>query len=494
VSPSEGKSGWPGLPYAPGLPELNTTHKGDNSVIGHRRRLAAIAAASAATLFIAGCGGSGGSGNVSSNTEAKRTEAVKGGTIFSLEQSVTEHLDPQRTYVGRDMAYLGRTVYRSLVMFPPGETDPKKGATPIPDLATDTGQSNADATEWSFTLKDGPVWQDGKPITCEDLKYGVSRTFATDVITGGPNYILGFLDIPEDKDGTPAYKGPYTGQGQADFDKAVTCDGNTITYRFKKPWPDFPLAIASLAAFDPYRQDQDQGDKSNFTIFSNGPYMLQGQWNQDTGGTLVRNPKWDPNEDKNREANPDQFTFQIGIEAETVNDRLIADQGDDANAITSRQITPAQYPQITGAVADRAVNFQSIFSNYLLPNFNRVTNLQVRQALAEAAITEGHARAILTANGEPQRLRLLARVLAQRLSVRETEALAREMNAPAMPTSVETMADAADPDVERLEDAFRQALGTRVRLIRGRHGGGRLVIHFFSDEELQGIYEAIVGD
>ncbi len=49
-----------------------------------------------------------------------------------------------------------------------------------------------------------------------------------------------------------------------------------------------------------------------------------------------------------------------------------------------------------------------------------------------------------------------------------------------------------DPDLERLEDAFRQALGTRVRLLRGRRGG-RLVIHFFSDEELQGLYEAIVG-
>ena len=45
----------------------------------------------------------------------------------------------------------------------------------MPDLATDTGQSNEDATEWSFTLKDGPVWQDGQPVTCEDLKYGVSR-------------------------------------------------------------------------------------------------------------------------------------------------------------------------------------------------------------------------------------------------------------------------------------------------------------------------------
>ena len=94
------------------------------------------------------------------------------------------------------------------MIFPAGATDPMRAAPPIPDLATDTGQSNEDATEWSFTLKDGPVWQDGKPITCEDFKYGVSRTFATDVITGGPNYILGYLDIPEDADGRRSTRAP----------------------------------------------------------------------------------------------------------------------------------------------------------------------------------------------------------------------------------------------------------------------------------------------
>jgi ParB family transcriptional regulator, chromosome partitioning protein len=114
----------------------------------------------------------------------------------------------------------------------------------------------------------------------------------------------------------------------------------------------------------------------------------------------------------------------------------------------------------------------------------------VRQALADGSITEGHARAILMCSGEAQRLRLLARVLDEHLSVRDTEAVAREMNATRHSTAE---AAASDPDVERLEDAFRQALGTRVRLLRGRHGG-RLVIHFFSDEELQGIYEAIVRD
>ncbi|MBV9328117.1 MAG: ParB/RepB/Spo0J family partition protein [Chloroflexi bacterium] len=114
----------------------------------------------------------------------------------------------------------------------------------------------------------------------------------------------------------------------------------------------------------------------------------------------------------------------------------------------------------------------------------------VREALAGGSITEGHARAILMASGETARLRVLERVLADHLSVRDTEALARQLNASRVHPPTEAR---VDPDVERLEDAFRHALGTRVRLLKGRRGGGRLVITFFSDEELQGLYEAIVN-
>jgi ParB family chromosome partitioning protein len=112
----------------------------------------------------------------------------------------------------------------------------------------------------------------------------------------------------------------------------------------------------------------------------------------------------------------------------------------------------------------------------------------VREALAGGSLTEGHARAILMANGESARLQVLERVLADHLSVRDTEALARAMNTRRERATPEVR---MDPDVERLEDAFRQALGTRVRLVKGRRGG-RLVITFFSDDELQGLYEAIV--
>src|SRR5882762_5426500 len=66
---------------------------------------------------------------------------------------------------------------------------------------------------------------------------------------------------------------------------------------------------------------------------------------------------------------------------------------------------------------------------------------EVRQALANGTITEGHARAILMANGEAQRLLLLQRVLDEHLSVRDTEAVARQMNASRANTT-----DPAPPD------------------------------------------------
>ena len=56
--------------------------------------------------------------------------------------------------------------------------------------------------------------------------------------------------------------------------------------------------------------------------------------------------------------------------------------------------------------------------------------------------------------------------------------------------------DDDDPDslhTRHLEAAFRSALGTKVTLSRGRRGG-KLVIAFFSDEELAAIYDKIVGD
>ena len=68
--------------------------------------------------------------------------------------------------------------------------------------------------------------------------------------------------------------------------------------------------------------------------------------------------------------------------------------------------------------------------------------------------------------------------------------------APAPPKQVEKVPEEEEPifsEVRELEDRFRNALGTRVQLSRSSRGG-RLVIYFYSNEELDRIYGTIVGD
>jgi peptide/nickel transport system substrate-binding protein len=337
------------------------------------------AVASAGLLAVAACSGTTAPGGGSSSSGS--ASATKGGTLYYLTRRPAEHLDPQRTYIGRDLANENRLFYRDLVSFPI-TTDPKEGTKPVPDLATDTGKSTEGGKVWSFTLRDGVKWQDGKDITCEDLKYGFSRGFATDVITGGPNYQLAYLDVPQ-KNGLPVYTGPYKKGGQAEFDKAVTCNGKTITYRFNKPWVDFPLAIASLRFAAPYRADQDKGEQSNYAIFSNGPYKIQGEWKKNVGGTFVRNENWSASSDSLRKALPDKIVFIEGLTNEIITQRLIADSGNDKFAVTDRRIPASMYTQIDSNpnVKSRATLVDAPFIDYVLPNFNRMKDLKVRQAL-----------------------------------------------------------------------------------------------------------------
>jgi peptide/nickel transport system substrate-binding protein len=347
-----------------------------------------VALVACAALPLAACGGGGGTG--STPTGGAAAGATKGGTLYWLTKRPAEHMDPQRTYIGRDIFNQQRLVYRGLLQFPAGK-EGEAALKPMGDVATDAGKSEDGDKKWSFTIKDGVKWEDGKPTTCEDFKYGFSRNFATDVLTGGPSiYPLNYLPTV-----AKAYKGPYKKTGQEVFDKYVTCNGNTITYNFEKPWADFPLAIAGLNFAAPFRQDKDQGDKNNYVIFSNGPYKAEGgKWTKGTGATFVRNDQYDPKTDGNRQANPDKIQFVEGLTNEIIAQRLIANGGNDKNAVTDRNIPPAFFNQITGAVAERATNVNSPYTFYLVPNFNKMKDPKVRQALAMSTDRAGYVAAL----------------------------------------------------------------------------------------------------
>ena len=121
---------------------------------------------------------------------------------------------------------------------------------------------------------------------------------------------------------------------------------------------------------------------------------------------------------------------------------------------------------------------------------NRLRLLQLsdeaKEALAQGRITEGHARAILSLPSPEQQKAMLAALLAGDITVRQAEEAARR-------ESTRRVA-VPSPELAELEDRLREALRTKVELHRGRKGG-RLVIHFYSDEELEAIYQLLgAGD
>jgi len=355
--------------------------------------VAAIALGSVVALTAAGCGG--GSSTPEASTAAGASAPKAGGTLYYLTKRPAEHMDPQRTYIGRDLANQSRLVYRTLTQYKSGAKDVSKEIQP--DLATDTGTASDGGKVWKFTLKDGVKWEDNSDITCEDLKYGISRTFAVDVITGGPAYAIQFLGIPKDSKGGSTYKGPYVkdAAGQAAFDKAVTCDGKTITYNLGQPVGDFNLAV-TMSAFAPYKKSQDKGEKSNFAIFSNGPYKAEGgTWVKGKGATFIRNAAYDPKTDTLRGAFPDKIVYTEGLEDEVIAQRLISDSGNDKFAVSDRRIPPSMRPQILAnpTMKSRSENVLSPFMDYLVPNFKTMKDPKVRQALAISTDKAGYVAA-----------------------------------------------------------------------------------------------------
>lgn len=115
---------------------------------------------------------------------------------------------------------------------------------------------------------------------------------------------------------------------------------------------------------------------------------------------------------------------------------------------------------------------------------------EVKQALLSGAISEGHARALLMLDEDEARLLALRTVIKRHLSVRQTEELVRRLQAATRTISRQRT---RSPEAEALEGKFRESLGTKVDLFRSRKGG-KLVVYFYSDEDLQALYERIVGE
>ena len=327
-----------------------------------------------------------------------------GGTIYVLTQAEQwNHVDPQRAYTGEDLAFFGGTTMRALTAYK-FSPDEKEGTSLVPDMATDLGTASNGGATWSFTLRDGLTWQDGSEVTCEDLKYGVSRTFANTVISEGPTYAVQYLDIPPASDADAeagylsSYHGPYdkteaNAAGTAAFDKAVTCDGKTITFNLNGPHADFNYTVT--LGFSAVPEAADTGETYGTVapyVMSNGPYKVE-SYTTGNGGkyVLVRNENWDPASDDYRKAYPDRWEVHFGIDPKLMDQRIMEGSGEDAYALQYGQIQPENLgviftdtettaPEFDG----RAISGFDPYSRYYWINVNKVPNVKIRQAMAVA--------------------------------------------------------------------------------------------------------------
>ena len=116
----------------------------------------------------------------------------------------------------------------------------------------------------------------------------------------------------------------------------------------------------------------------------------------------------------------------------------------------------------------------------------------VQEALLAEKISEGHARALLGLEHASAQEAALKAVLKRELTVRQTEKLVQRLLGLRPENGERRPAGEISPETRALESRFREALGTKVSLTR-KGEGGRVVFYFYSEEELDALYERIVG-
>ena len=333
---------------------------------------------------------------VGATSVANAATPKAGGTLYFLEHDPRlDHYDPARIYTGRDLAFMNSFHTRTLVAYNP--VPGEKGTTLVPDLATNTGIPSNEAKTWKFTLRPGGTFEDGKAITCEDVKYGTSRVFATDVILGGPAYLQSWLDIPKNADGTSIYTGPYknTPAGVAAYNKAVSCKGNTITFQLNKSIADFNY-LATYGVISPVQKKLDTGDKYDLNPQATGPYKIVE--NSATQLRLVRNTKWKKSSDSVRTPYPDEVIIQFGLDEEVIDQIMLEDT--IPNAVNFGGPLPTNRDKFfkDAKFADRRMNNSDPYARYLAFNLAKMPCLEIRQAMYYAR----DAKALLDYAGGPE--------------------------------------------------------------------------------------------
>lgn len=352
-----------------------------------------IAVSTVALLALAACGGgddnsggpageqatlgeSGGAGSGKDpNRQAPAAEiegAQEGGTINVISVAGLNTMDPTEAYYANTISILSNLVTRSLTQY---VYDPEnKDMVLIPDLATDLGTPNDDFTEWTFTIREGVKYENGQEVTPEDIAYGIKRSFDRETFPEGAGYSNEyFLD-------GDSYEGPYK---SGDDYQGVVIDGQKLTIKMKTPFPDMPY-WGAFPAMGPIPPGKDS-DPAKYRLhpWATGPYKFD-EYTPEKSLTLVRNDQWDPATDPGRHQYPDGYDMQFDVPTAKIDQVLLKDTGDAKNTLSYDNVQVANYLPFKEQAEDRLVLGTVPCTRYWAPDYRKITDRKIREALAWA--------------------------------------------------------------------------------------------------------------
>ena len=215
-------------------------------------------------------------------------QADPNGELVSNMGAEPDTIDPQKESFVNEIGVTMR-VYEALMT-----ADVKTGKV-IPAAAKDQPKVSSDGKTYTYTLRDGLKYSDGKAVTANDFKYGWTRL--CDPATAGEYAFTGYIVVGcEDWNNMdPKKDDPAKLQAaKQKFTDSITVSGSDITFKLTDPAPYFN-AIASIWVGAPAREDQvtKGGDKwtEPATFIGNGPFILS-EWKHNEKMVFTRNPNY----------------------------------------------------------------------------------------------------------------------------------------------------------------------------------------------------------
>jgi len=256
------------------------------------------------------------------------SEVAKGGEIVDLSTfpaGEPDNIDPALT-TELDGAQVTTALFDGLTEF---AYENGEGAGELKGLVAESWKSNADATEWTFKIRDGLKFSNGDPVLPSSFKAGWERA-ADPALAAGYGYLFDLVKGKAEWDAAAEEKTPsVTGLS------GVTADNEAMTLKvaLAQPYADFP-SVASHIIFSPVPESVTKGlkDQSKWDrdlMVGNGPFQLSAP-RDDRQIVMVPNKNWKGDVVGTKQVSLDKVTFKISKDLDASFNAFQAGEGQTA--------------------------------------------------------------------------------------------------------------------------------------------------------------------